>query len=460
MNIEDSKSESQKENQGQNQSQDKSEHKEFCGTELRPLLVILVAVFLLTIGWVTYHEIKMKRDPVYAAQYHATIHHRGNTGGDTGAAKVAGVGGGNNQQPVPAQMQQGLAVAAAAGIPPIKLSDVVTHPNFGQDCEKCHEIIGPKARAPVNGGTIPITANMPHPFWGACKVCHTVVDAQGKPVAMRAVDPASILGIELTEATTLMTTKLDLPDKKGPIVSRVFPGGLAEDLGMQLGDMFYLVDARKIETVPELERAMGAFAAGDVVRVTVWRQRRQKIFRFSMPDVAAQVAAGAPNAQDLFNARGNNGVNALPVVQIDPNTAVADPAQDVNVIAIAATGKDVNTATVSNDLGLSPYFIVVNLKRNNYKIVQNAGGTGQQVVQDLMDLGAEAVICGYIGQGASNSLTNLGIKMYPGVSGDVKGAITAFKQGTLKEPNNTAGLQGAPDVPPAGPGLSGRRRTL
>ncbi|MGK5083011.1 NifB/NifX family molybdenum-iron cluster-binding protein [Bdellovibrionota bacterium FG-1] len=422
-------------------------NKHFCKQELRPLVGTLAVVVVLTLGWVTYHEVKMRKDPVYAAQYHQLIHHPAN-GVQTAAGAPVAVGA-----PVAGPVA-GMVVAAAAGggIPPIKLSDVVTHPNYGQNCTQCHQVIGPKSRAPVNGGTIPVTANMPHPYWGACTVCHKVTDAAGNPVGLNAVDPRSMLGLELVEADLTTTTKLNLPDKKGPIITKVLPGGVGEDLGMQNGDMFFKVDNRKVETIVELERALGAFATGDVVRLTLWRERREKVFRFSIPDIAAQAAMG------VFNNTGpgmGQPAAAMTVAQVDPNTAVADPQPEDTMIAIAAVGKDVNAA-VANDLGTSPYFMIVDLKRNTFKVVQNAGGTGQQVVQDLMDLGVEAVICGYIGQGAASSLTTLGVKMYPGVSGNVSGAINAYKQGTLKEAN--AGK--APELLAPGTPDTGRRRTL
>ncbi|MBF0492785.1 MAG: PDZ domain-containing protein [Deltaproteobacteria bacterium] len=422
----------------------KKEPTPFCKKELRPLLGLLVAVFLLTMGWVTYHEIKMKRDPVYAAEYRAAIH-------PSATAKNAAIPVAGGGMPPPMVMQGQLAAAkGGGGIPPIKLSDVMTHPNYGQDCTKCHEVIGPKSRAPINGGSIPVTATMTHPYWGPCAVCHQVLDAQGTPVALTVADAQSILGLELTEATTAMTLKLDLPDKKGAVITRVLPGGLAANLGMENGDMFYMVDTRKVETIAELERALGTFAAGDTVRVNVWRQQREKIFRFSMPDIAAQVALGTQGPQGTAPQG-----NPIAFAQADPKTAVIEEGRTASVIAVASTGKNVNDA-LSNELTSSPYFIVVDLKKNTFKVVQNKGGTGLQVAQDLMDLGAEAVICGAIGQGAATGLTNLGITLYPGVNGDVRGAIDAFKQGSLK----AVGAPATPNDVPIGPGFSGRRKTL
>ncbi|MEI8346735.1 MAG: NifB/NifX family molybdenum-iron cluster-binding protein [Pseudomonadota bacterium] len=392
----------------------------------------------MTLGWVTYHKIRMGRDPVYAETYKTRYEamrgdHRANL----------------HQSAYPQHMQiQGQVVAAAGGIPPIKLSDVVTHPNYGQDCLKCHQVIGQKNKAPIDGGTILLTANLTHPFWGTCTVCHKIVDAQGKPVALKSSDPRSMMGVELTESNMTLITGYNLPDKTGPIITKVMDGSLAQEVGLKVGDMFYKVEDRKVENITELERALGAYATGDVARLTLWRGRREILFRFPIPDTATQAAIDT-----LVKSPFDNG---MPVAQIDPNAAIEN-VPEVTIVAVASNGKEL-TSPLSTDLAVSPYFIIVDLKKNNFKVMKNAGGTGQQVVHDLMDVGVEAVVCGYVGSGVSTSLSSLGIKVYPGVSGDVQGAISSFQKGQLKEAN----VVGPQNNPTSAPTLNVRakRRTL
>ena len=49
----------------------------------------------------------------------------------------------------------------------------------------------------------------------------------------------------------------------------------------------------------------------------------------------------------------------------------------------------------------------------------------------LKGLGVKTLICGGIGGGARNALSEAGIELYPGVSGDADQAVEALLKGTL-----------------------------
>ena len=49
----------------------------------------------------------------------------------------------------------------------------------------------------------------------------------------------------------------------------------------------------------------------------------------------------------------------------------------------------------------------------------------------LKGMGVETLICGGIGGGARNALSEAGIQLYPGVSGDADQAVEALLKGTL-----------------------------
>lgn len=54
----------------------------------------------------------------------------------------------------------------------------------------------------------------------------------------------------------------------------------------------------------------------------------------------------------------------------------------------------------------------------------------------LADMGVDALICGGIGVGAQNALTEAGIRFYGGASGDADKAVEALLAGTLAfDPN-------------------------
>ena len=55
----------------------------------------------------------------------------------------------------------------------------------------------------------------------------------------------------------------------------------------------------------------------------------------------------------------------------------------------------------------------------------------------LKELGADALICGGIGDGARNALAQAGIDLYPGVTGNADLCAAALANGTLRYDPNT-----------------------
>jgi len=62
----------------------------------------------------------------------------------------------------------------------------------------------------------------------------------------------------------------------------------------------------------------------------------------------------------------------------------------------------------------------------------NAYGSGHGALAGFLNsYDVDALICGGIGQGARTALSDAGIELYPGVSGDADSAVSAFISGTL-----------------------------
>ena len=54
---------------------EKGEKKAFCEGNFKPLIIGLIAVVVLILGWVVYHEVMIRNSPDYAKQYHVQVHH-------------------------------------------------------------------------------------------------------------------------------------------------------------------------------------------------------------------------------------------------------------------------------------------------------------------------------------------------------------------------------------------------
>lgn len=76
-------------------------------------------------------------------------------------------------------------------------------------------------------------------------------------------------------------------------------------------------------------------------------------------------------------------------------------------------------------------FEVVDGKVVSSKVVDTNGSGHGALAGFLMQRGVDTLICGGIGGGAINALSNAGIKVYGGVSGDVDTAVNDFILGRL-----------------------------
>ena len=66
------------------------------------------------------------------------------------------------------------------------------------------------------------------------------------------------------------------------------------------------------------------------------------------------------------------------------------------------------------------------------EMIVEGEGTGHQAVSDFLKaLDVRVVICGNIGEGAQQALTEAGILFYGGVTGEADGAIAALIEGHL-----------------------------
>jgi predicted Fe-Mo cluster-binding NifX family protein len=117
-------------------------------------------------------------------------------------------------------------------------------------------------------------------------------------------------------------------------------------------------------------------------------------------------------------------------------------------VAVAVLNPRLN-CLVSPRFEASPYFVVFDPNKQNYRIVANpnvndATGRGVQTGQFMVDLGAGNVIAGSYSQNALRTLNTLKVNAYSGVTGTVQGAINALYAGKFT-PVNTgdAARQGA-----------------
>ncbi|MBN2365346.1 MAG: dinitrogenase iron-molybdenum cofactor biosynthesis protein [Calditrichaeota bacterium] len=74
--------------------------------------------------------------------------------------------------------------------------------------------------------------------------------------------------------------------------------------------------------------------------------------------------------------------------------------------------------------------------------VQAIGGAGIQSAQLILDKGAKIVITGHCGPNAYRVLNSAGVKIFEGNSGTVKEVIQMWRNGSLRESEESAGGRG------------------
>jgi len=106
-------------------------------------------------------------------------------------------------------------------------------------------------------------------------------------------------------------------------------------------------------------------------------------------------------------------------------------------VAVSSTGPDLDAA-VSPRFGRCPYFVIVETATMGYEAIpnasaSNASGAGIAAAQEVASKGVGVVLTGRFGPNASQVLSQVGIQMMTGISGTVKQAVEAYKNGGLNE---------------------------
>jgi predicted Fe-Mo cluster-binding NifX family protein len=106
-------------------------------------------------------------------------------------------------------------------------------------------------------------------------------------------------------------------------------------------------------------------------------------------------------------------------------------------LVITSTG-DTMSSTLDPRFGRARYFIAVDTESGDFKAhsneqnLQAAQGAGIQAAQNVVDLGAEAVVTGNVGPKAFRVLNAAGIAVHLCGEASVAEALERFRKGELK----------------------------
>ncbi|GAB4339726.1 MAG: Do family serine endopeptidase [Calditrichia bacterium] len=84
-----------------------------------------------------------------------------------------------------------------------------------------------------------------------------------------------LLGVEIESVNGRSAKALALPSPSGVLIQRVVPGSPAEKAGVRRGDVVLKVEDTPVYTVNTLQNLIARHHPGDIVKLTIWRDRRK-----------------------------------------------------------------------------------------------------------------------------------------------------------------------------------------
>jgi len=104
-------------------------------------------------------------------------------------------------------------------------------------------------------------------------------------------------------------------------------------------------------------------------------------------------------------------------------------------IAISSSGQDL-AAQLDPRFGRCRYFIIIETDTMSFEVFDNdnaglGGGAGIQSAQSIAAKGAKALITGYCGPNAMQTLSAAGVQVYVGQAGSVKDLVETYQNGKL-----------------------------
>jgi serine protease Do len=141
------------------------------------------------------------------------------------------------------------------------------------------------------------------------------------------------LGVGIQDLTPELKEYYGIKDRKGVLVTQVFPGDPADKAGLKSGDVILKVDGQEVDTGRELSRLIAEAPVGREVALDVVRKGEQRSFRVELSkrkDTLLADAGASPGAKDAFG---------IAVTDVTPETARRYQLKDTLGVMVTAVAQ-------------------------------------------------------------------------------------------------------------------------
>ncbi|MBF0207651.1 MAG: YeeE/YedE family protein [Oligoflexia bacterium] len=314
---------------------------------------------------------------------------------------------------IPVQSRGHFNTVVAGGVP-LLIGARMPHGNRGQDCLKCHEIVGSNKKAAIPSPPIATNATLIHPFWGVCNKCHQSTPAtnqNGVGTTVTYINTnigKNIWGASCITITPILAQQYKLPTTSGILVNSVEKNSFANNIGLIEGDIIKEINDQAVFEMGEMLLIFADKNIGDKIKLTVIKDKRKnRNIKFNIPDEQL-LTSSSPDK-----------------------------------LGIMSTGPDLNSPMAHNFTNAS-YLIVYDTSNNTFFALKNPyqGTTNSEISNWVISLKVSNLIVGNVNQSDLLYLQQGGIKVFAGVFGHAADAVKLYQRGTLiAKINGQAGNQ-------------------
>ena len=113
-----------------------------------------------------------------------------------------------------------------------------------------------------------------------------------------------IMGVYIDEITNRKAKELGLPSVEGVLITRISPGGSAEEAGMKKNDVIISINGIKTRTLPEMQELLGRYRPGNLLEVEYLRKGQSNQVEIILKDKTNGIASISSSEEAILRTLG------------------------------------------------------------------------------------------------------------------------------------------------------------